>query len=240
MEDPQVAPSNIVINGEEFSPDEAQQLIDTGRKTREYEQKYSTKLESVWPEYGRLSTERSKWEKDQVELAELRKKVSDFNAKQEAGTETAADRTAARKAAKELGIMLDEDVQGKFLTKDDVDSLLEEKLTQREKMRAATDEILKEAKSLESELNGEDGRPKFKTKMVLAYAQAYGKTNLREAYEEMNSDELTSWQESQKTLKKGPSLKTLSSGAKKTPEEVRPTKDNAREMLHEALLGSNE
>ena len=48
-----LAPSKIVINGQEYDPTEAQELIDTGRKTREYEKQWNTKVDAVWPEYGK-------------------------------------------------------------------------------------------------------------------------------------------------------------------------------------------
>ena len=229
MDEPQ-APSNIVINGQEYSPEDAQALIETGSRVRAWEQEKNTKFDSVLPEYTKLTQEKSSWAQEKEQLT---KELADFKAKQAAQVETPADERAAKEAARKLGILLNEDVQGKYLTKDELENWYSEK----RKLESATDKLLSEAKDLEKELDGSDGRPKFKTRNVLAYAQAYDIADLREAYEKMNEDELSSWGEQQKTLKKGSSLKTLSGGGKKTPQEVRPTKDNVRDMLHEALSG---
>jgi hypothetical protein len=227
-----IAPSNVIINGQEFSPDEAQELIETGRKTREYEQKYSTKLDSVWPEYGRLSQERSSWaQKEQ----DYQKKLSDFESKQARGVETPADVQAARDAARKLGIVLDEDVKGKYVSKDELDTWYTER---RQKERADEDavkSVLSEADKLAEEINKSNPPVKFNKKAVLAYASAYGKSDLRDAYEEMNADELAPWKEAQLAARKSPSLRTLGPGGKKEPGEVKVTNDNVRELLRETL-----
>src|SRR3990167_5726998 len=92
-----IAPSNIVINGQEYTPDEAQDFIDTGRKTREYEQKWNVKLESVWPEYGKT---RESLESLETERDMARSELNEFKAKQQAQVETPADVQAAKEAAR--------------------------------------------------------------------------------------------------------------------------------------------
>ena len=105
--------SQVVINGVEYAPDEAQRLVELGSKTREYEQKWNTSLDKVWPEYGKLSQERTQW---QNEKQKYESQIAQFQQKQSQGVETPSDVVQARAAAKKLGIVLDEDLQsGNFV-----------------------------------------------------------------------------------------------------------------------------
>lgn len=230
MDDPS-APSNIVINGTEYTPDEAQELIETGRKTRDYESRYNTKLDSVWPEYTKLSQERSSWSQKEQEY---QKTIDEFKAKQQAQVETPADIQAARQAAKKLGILLDED-SSKFLTEEKFEQLY---VARREREKAEEEgvkSVLAEADKIAEEIKASGSPIPFKKKAVLAYASAYGISDLRQAYEDMNSEELAPWKDAQIASRKGASLKTLSGGGKKSPEEVRVTNDNVKDLLHETL-----
>lgn len=231
--------SQVVINGVEYAPEEAQRLIELGSKTREYEQKWNTPLDKVWPEYGKLSQERTQW---QTEKQKYESQIAQFQQKQSQGVETPSDVVQARAAAKKLGIVLDEDLQsGNFVKKDDLDKWYEErraKDTERENQIKA---VMSEAEKLEQTLDGSDGRPRFNKKTVLAYAGAYGFTDLQKAYEDMHADVLKQWKEEQVAGSKKPGLKTLKpSGLKKEPEPVKATNDNSKDLLKEALWGSNE
>ncbi len=222
------APSKIVINGVEYDPTEAQDFIETGRKTREMEKQYNTSFDKVWPEYNNVSQERAKMSK---ELDEARAKLSQFETKKEAGTETTTDIQQARAAAKKLGIMLDEDINGKFVSKAELDTYLD----QREKAREAVKNVLSTADSLEKEINGQDGRPKFNKKVVMAYAAQYGHTDLKAAYEDMHSDDLKAWQAGQISANKSRGIKTLSGSGKKEPVQPKIDDNNFSSALREAL-----
>ena len=232
MEDPgTVAPSNITINGVEYSPEDAQSLIELGNKTRELEKNWNTPVDSLMPAYTKS---REELKTVQAERDEAKRQIQEFQAKQTAGTDTNLDRQKARQAAKELGFILDDDAKN-FLTKEQLDQYLSERDIQKQ----AVDKVLQEADNLEKQIDGSDGRPKFKKKEVLAYAQAYGFTDLTKAYEDMHSDEIKPWQEAQLSKTKSKSLKTLtSSGSKKEPEEVKITDDNVKDALRETLWGN--
>lgn len=227
-----IAPSNIVINGQEYSPEEAQDFIETGRKAREYEQKWNVKLDSVWPEYGKT---RESLKSLEQERDAARAELDEFKAKQQAQVETPADVQAAKEAARKLGLVLNEDL-GKegYVKTTDLDEWYAKKTQEQEAVKS----VLAEADKLASEINATGVPVKFNKKAVLAYASAYGKTDLREAYEEMNAEELAPWKEAQLASKKGSSLRTLGTGGKKAPEDVRVTNDNVRDLLHETLLGT--
>ena len=227
-----VAPSNVVINGQEFTPDEAQELIETGRKTHEYEQKWNVKLDNVWPKYGEVTTN---YKTVEQERDQARQELSEFKAKQQQQVETPADVQAAREAAKKLGIVLDEDVKGKYVAKDELETWYTDRRAKEKADEEAVKSVLNEADKIAEEVKKSGSPVRFNKKAVLAYASAYGKTDLREAYDEMNADDLAPWKESQLAAKKGSSLRTLSGGNKKQPEDVRVTNDNVKELLHESL-----
>ncbi len=230
--DTQEAPSNIIINGEEYSPEDAQALIETGKKTREAEKNWNTSLDRVWPEYGRLTGERSTWEK---EKAELTAKLQQYEAKKEAGTETNVDVQQAKEAARKLGLTLNEDLEKSgYVKKDDLDNYLSE----RERKNNEVKTVLEEADKYEKEINGEDGRPKFNKKMVLAWANSYGIPDLMTAYKDMHKDVLTEWEQSQVNAKKGASLKTLKPGGAKQVPEGKVDDNNVKDLLKETLWGS--
>ena len=232
------APSKVVINGVEYDPNEAQNLIETGRKTKEYETKYNTSFDKVWPEYNTVSQEKARLAK---ELEQAKTTLASFEQKKDAGVETQTDVAQARAAAKKLGIILDEDIKDKFISKDDFDKVLEERLTKREQEKAQIKQVLDQADSLEKEIDGSDGRPKFNKKIVLAYANAYGHSDLKAAYEDMHKETLDAWKATQIDSKKSRGLKTFSSGGgKKEPTSPKIDDSNVKGALSEALWGGNE
>jgi hypothetical protein len=234
MDSQGTVPSNVIINGTEYSTDEAQELIETGRKTREYETQHNTKLDSIYPEYTRLTQERSGWA---TKEADYQKKLADFEAKQQKGVETPADVQQAREAARKLGIILDEDIKGKYLSKEELDSWYTSKRDEEKRNEQAVKTVLEEADRVAEEVKKSGSPVRFNKKAVLSYASAYGFTDLKAAYEDMYKEELTPWKEEQLSLHKGRSLKTLSVGSKKSPDDVRVTNDNVKELMHEALTG---
>lgn len=231
------APSNVInINGQEFTPEEAQELIETGRKARDYETQHNTKLDSIYPEYTRLTQERSSWA---TKEADYQKKLADLEAKQQKGIETPEDVKLAQEAARKLGIVLADDIKDKFIARDEFETLYTERRAKERQEEEAVKSVLSEADKIADEVKKSGAPVPFNKKAVLAYASAYGKTDLREAWEEMNAEELAPWKEAQIAARKGSSLKTLSGGGKKTPPDVRMTNDNVKDALHEALTGTS-
>lgn len=233
-EAPIEAPSKIVINGEEYSPEEAQELVGLGRKTKEYEQKWNTSLEKVWPEYGRMSQEHKA---TQTELEQARQQLAKFAEKKDAGTETTTDTSKAREAARKLGIIFNDDLEKSgYIKKDDLPKYFQQ-FTAEQK---AVEKILGDSDKYEAEITGADGRPPFNKKAVLAYMQTYSIEDPMKAYEDMYSTQLQAWKDQQITDKKNPSLKTIEKpGGKKEPKPVRVTDDNVMDLLSERLGSKN-
>jgi DNA-directed RNA polymerase specialized sigma54-like protein len=230
------APLQITINGQDFDVNEAQELIETGRKTREMEQRWNTKLDSVWPEYGRSREELKKVSEEKQRLED---QIKTFQQKQSEGLETPTDELKAKDAARKLGIALNEDLdKAGYIKKDTLDAFLEERDKKRDEQKRATDAVLAEADKLEKEISGSDGRPKFSKRLVLAYASAYGMNNLQQAYEDMYQEDLKSWKDAQIEKNRGASLKGLGTGGKKEPNTPRITGSNFRKVLEESLHGT--
>lgn len=219
--------SQIVINGVEYTPEDAQSLVELGNKTRELEKSWNSPIDSLASAYG----------KSQSELTQLRKEretfqqqIKSFESKQQQGTDTNQDLAQAREAARKLGLTLNEDLEKSgYVKKEDLDSYFDTKQQQQQ----AVQKVLSEADRLEKEIDGSDGRPKFNKRAVLAYASTYKFEDLTKAYEDMH-DGLKEWKQAQIAANQKPGLKTLKvSGGKKEPDEVRPTGDNYKDMLKE-------
>lgn len=234
-----VLSNTITVNGQEYDATEAQTLLDLGKRTREAEQKYNTTYDRVWPEYGKINQTNKELTQ---QLQEAKTQLAEFQSKQNKGTDTAADLTEAREAARKLGIVLDEDLgKAGYIKKDDLDSYVESKLTEREQAR----QTLSIAEDLQKEIDGTDGRPRFNTKAVLAYARAYPvddpmgtlsmKDILTRAYEDMHSDQIKTWKDQQIQAGKKQGLTTLKTSGKKEPAKITLDDSNVSDALREAL-----
>lgn len=226
-------PQTISIGGKEYTAEEAQELVGLGSRAREYEQKANTKLESIYPEYTKLTQERQNWTRKEQEYEQ---KLQQIQQRQGTSEEQPGDVKAAIEAARKLGITLNEDLEKSgYIKKDDLPKMFDEYYTKKSEQEKAIQSVLSEADSLEKELNGEDGRPKFNKKQVLAYASAY-KLGLKEAYEDMHSDSLKAWKDSQVTKVQKPGTRTLQPTAGgKQPKDARPTQGNLKNMVSESL-----
>ncbi len=225
-----VTSSQVVINGQEYDPTEVQSLMDLGRKTQEYETKWNTKLDTVWPEYGKLKETTKTMEQ---ELSQARSQLESFQQKKDAGTETSTDVKQAQDAARKLGIVLGDDLeQRNFVKKEDLPQLFQSWSQEQEGIRG----IINSANDLEKQIDGSDGRPKFYARAVLAYASAYKIPDLMTAYEEMNSEAVQAWKSAQVASQKSHGLKTLDGGGAKKPlDKNKVNDDNLSAALQEAL-----
>lgn len=233
----QIDNSRITINGQEYDPTEAQEFIELGRKTREAESKFNVTFDSIMPAYTKANERAKQADQYETELSEARDKLKEFEAKQERGTDTTADLTEAKEAARKIGLLTQEDIKDKYVSREDLDKYYDE----REKRSEAIKAVRSEASKLATEIDGSDGRPKFNEKVVLAYAQAYGLPTLKDAYDDMHADALSDWQKQQVDAKRNPGLKTLAQQrGNKEPVKVAISKDNAKDALADALWGSKE
>jgi hypothetical protein len=226
-------PEQITINGREYDPEDAAQLIELGSKWRKTETELNTPLDKVYPEFTKS---RQELKEAREQLAERDQRLEEFTKQQEAAkvkAETPEDIQNARKAARELGL-LDEDVlkEKGYMTRDQMKEFLAQEQTQRQLVEG----VEKQGKQLEGEIDGSDGRVPFVYKAVLPYAATYKIDDLKEAYEQMNERANARWKEAQIEKENKGGLSTLQGGGgKKEPQRPKYTNDNIGAALGEWL-----
>jgi hypothetical protein len=228
------APEKVIVNGQEYDPEDATQLIELGHKYKEIESKLNTSLDKVYPEYTKTAQEKAQLAKElEASRAEIERIKAERAEKQER-TQLPTDVQNVRKAAREVGLVDEDFIKEKgYMTRDEVDKYLEEKRT----MERQAEEVLNTASKFEKEIDGSDGRVPFVKEGVLAYAATYGITDLKEAYEKLNERGNAKWRDAQIAAAEKPGLTTLQPGGKKQPQRVKITNDNLSQMLGEVLNG---
>jgi hypothetical protein len=216
-----VEEEKIKLGEDEFSKDELSELVKLGKIGREAEEKYKTKIDRVWPEYTKAQQKLKEFEESQSS-----KEKEDIEKKAQSGEELTEDemRKRAREEAKKLGLMTEEDFELKYTQRREVEKLLDT------------------CKGLEDDINGEDGRPVFKTQDVLEYMQENGIRDPEKAYKVKYEEELDKWKEGvlKKAKPKGLVTEESSPAGSKQPQEVKATKDNLSELINESLYGKGE
>ncbi len=225
-----IAPEQIIINGQEFSPEDATRFIDLGRKYEEIEGKLNTSLDKVYPEFTKATQRNKELEARVAEFEKAQSKLADDTKR----SEVPADIQTARKAAREIGLTDEDYLREKgYVTKDSLDSYFSERETKQNQVKA----VLDQAGTLEKTIDGSDGRVPFDQKAVLAYASAYDISDLTDAYDQMNAKANAKWKEQQLAAEERPGLTTLKPGGKKTPPAPKYNDGNLQEALSEWLGG---
>lgn len=219
------APDKIKVGDKEYTQDELSQLVGLGEIGRELETKWNTKIDRVYPEFTKAQIEKKSLqeERDQFksELESIKNKVQ---------TEALPEDEAiaeARKAARKIGLVTDEDFA----------PLLEKSFRTYYTQERAAEKLLDEVNGLQTKIDGKDGRPAFQAREVLEYMQETGITNPELAYKAKYESEIDAWKESQlgKTKKSGFSTIDTSSAGAKQPPKATITRDNLGEAIREAL-----
>lgn len=208
----------IKLGDKEYTQDELSQKVGLADKVSQLESKYNTKLDSVWPEYGR----------SQNKVKELEGKIAEMTTqKKETGEIDPTTAKEAIEAAKKLGILTKEDG---VMTKAEFAQMYAQ---QRE-----TDNLLSTLSSHEKEINGTDGRPKFDKVDVLEYMRDNGIKDPMKAYKLKYEQQLDQWKTTEigRAKSKGMYTTTQAHGNKQ-PADVKPNKDNLNDLVAEALRG---
>ena len=227
------APEQVIINGQEYTPEDATQYLELGKKYKELESTLNTSLDKVYPEYTKASQRNKELE---TQLAERNARLEEFEARQKQA-EIPQDMKDVREAARKAGLV-DEDYinQAGYVKRSDLDEYFNQKQTQQK----LVDNILSKAKSLETDIDGSDGRVPFDSDGVLAYASAYNIDDLEIAYDKMNAKGNAKWKEAQIAQAQKPGLTTLrGTGTKKEPEQPKVTDDNFKQLWNE-MFNNNE
>lgn len=198
------------IGEKEYSLEDLQALIGDGEKKREYEKTYNTTFDSAWSAYGKTQNENKQLRE---ELESLKNKT----------TET----------PKLEMPNLDEVFNQKgFVTREEAERLADERFEYKNQVNA----IANQFKKLESEITGDDGRPKFVKDEVLEFMQQNNIIDAEKAYNMMHLDEIANWKAEQLTKKPGfAPTNPGQTNAQKTPAPVTYNRDNVDAALREAL-----
>lgn len=205
--------AKIKLGEAEYEPKELEAYIEKGKKVDEYTKKYNTDFDKAWSSYGK-TTQENKQLKEELET--LRQSAQSHQQTQ-TGELTDEQIQQAREQAKKIGI----------LTQGDLDSWYTS--------RRAAEKLLEDCNGKQSEINGEDGRPKFVTEEILTHMQETGIKSPIKAYKDKFETELDAWKQSQLNQEKGMILPTLSTTTNKRPAQVRVTKDNIGDLIREQL-----
>lgn len=232
MDNQDNAPEKIIINGQEYAPEDATQFLELGKKYKEMESKLNTSLDKVYPEYTK-STQRIK--ELETQLSEKDSRLAEIEKAKQAAA-IPQERADAIKAAREIGLADQEWLKEQgYVRKEDLDEYFGQKQSQQK----LVDSILSKASELEKTIDGSDGRVPFDQEAVLAYASAYNIDDLEQAYDKMNAKANAKWKEAQIAKAERPGLKTMDAGGVKTPKAPKITDDNFKEAWDE-LFGSQE
>ncbi len=227
-----VTTDKLIINGQEYSPEDATQLIELGTKWRDTESKLDTSLDKVYPEYTK-ATQENKTLKEQLATEKAAREALE---NKPAPTAPNPDAEAVRRAAREVGLVDADYLKEKgFMTREEVQA----ELTNNQSKQKLVDNVLAKAGELEKTIDGSDGRVPFDSDAVLAFASTYQIDDLEEAYNKMNNKGNARWKEAQLAKEEKPGLTTLKGGGKKEPEPTKVTDDNFKEKWDE-LFPSNQ
>jgi hypothetical protein len=141
----------------------------------------------------------------------------------------------AQAAARKLGIVLTDDV------KNVVTEILSKEFDSQYTSRRSGEKLLDEVKSLEKDIDGSDGRPKFDSEGVLNFMQQNpGFQKPQQAYEAMYPEEMAQWRVDQIMNKKKSGITTTTSvSSNKSPQSVSVTAENIHAMMSESLNSGN-
>lgn len=202
------------IGDKEYELEELQKLIEDGEMKREYETKFNTNFENAWSAYGKSQNEKRALQE------ELEKLKTATPAKVDAPT-----------------INLDEELSKRgYLSREEAQKLVDERVEYTQNVQA----IASQFRTLERDLTGEDGRPKFESEKVLEYMRENpGLTDPKKAYDLMHLDEIAAWKAEQLTKKPGFHTNTGDTAVSKQPQPVVIDRSNVDAALREALAESS-
>lgn len=212
----------VTIGGVEYDEAEAQRLLGLGKIGDEAERKYNTKLDKVWPEFGR----------SQSKLKELETKLSEMETKfvrlPEPENKGEIDEDTIRKAREEAGKI-------GLLTREDVQNYFAQEFPKYYQQQRAADRLLEKMDTMSSSLTGEDGRPRFDVDDMLAYMQKEGIADPEKAYKLRYETELDTWKAQQLKDARPTGVYTPNQGpAVKSPPRQKITRENLKDVILES------
>lgn len=198
------------IGEKEYTSEELSELVGLGSRAKEIGESHGG-FDKFVSEYGRKSER----------IGELNKKLEEIEKTKVSGepAEVEDQIEQARQAARKLGIVLKDDLDGYYQN------------------RRGAEKLLETCQSLEGKIDGSDGRPKFDTQKVLEFMnQNPGFTDPQRAYEALNLDEVSNWKAEQISKKRSGGISTITeTNTNKSPQPVVANKDNLHALISEQM-----
>ena len=212
--------TKIKIEETEYEPEELQKMVDVSNKVGEFEKKSGTDFDGLTSSWGKRGEEIGKLKKE-LEEAQEEKTEEKVVAGEELSEEEQIKR--AQTEAQRLGLV----------TENSLDEWYEKKATDREQAK----DLLTSCEKLRKKIDGEDGRPAFKTKDILEHMSESGIRNPQDAYDLKFKPELLKWRDDKLSGKKPAGLTTeeSSSAGGKEPKQPKVTSDNLSQAVREGL-----
>jgi len=215
----------IKLGDSEYTPEELESLVADGKFKRDVETKQNTKLDKVFGEYTKLTQQQKDWEAEREEYLALKDEKAKANEpKPEFDEATIAQ---AQAEARKLGLF----------SKTDVEQFVTENFPKFYSQQRQADKLLEGMESLEKEIDGSDGRPKFVLEDVLGHIKETGIKDPMKAYKDKYETELDTWKEKKLSGSKREGIysESGSTAGGKQPEAVKVTRDNLGKLVREAL-----
>lgn len=208
----------IKLGEKEYTQEELQEMVGIAEQTREVEKTYNTKMDKVYPAFTKVSQEKAALEKQLKEMEAKNQIPSDLNEDQV---------KQARDQARKIGIV----------TKDDFAQFMQEHFRTAYQQERQAERLLDDCKSLEKEMDGTNGQPKFKTEEVLQWMADNGGKSPRQAYKMIYEKQIDEFKQKVLSEAKRPGMvtETDTNAGGKEPARVRVTRDNIEELMKEAL-----
>ena len=209
-----IDPDKIKIGDDEYTQEELSKLVGLGKLGLEAEEKYSTKIDRIWPEFTRTTQEKKELEQRLQEMQNLKP------AAQEDGL-TPEQKEIARKQLIEL-------MGGEPMTQKTFNDLYVQ--------RRGAEKLLEDTEAVVSEMR-EQGNPATNVNDLLLHMEQTGIKNPQKAYKDMFEADLDRIKEQKlRSIKPdGMSVIQGSSAGSKQPSPVKVTKDNISDLLQSTL-----
>lgn len=201
-----VEEQKVKLGEQEYSQEELSELVGLGSRARELGNAHGG-FDKFVSEFGRKSET----------IGKLKRELEESNKPKEL-LDSEAEIEQAREAARKLGIVLKDDLEDYYAN------------------RRSGEKLLETCSTLESSIDGTDGRPKFETTKVLEFmAVNQGFTDPKRAYEAMNLDQIANWKVENLRGNKGGITTMTSAPAQKMPEDRKPDRNSLTDFIREAL-----
>lgn len=215
-------PSTFKIGEKEYTQEQVESMVSKAQQVEELEGKYNTKLDRVWPEYGKSQNELKSLKE---ELEQLRIQAQQPPVREEGDLSEEQIRIAQEQARK-IGI----------LTQSDFDKMMEQKFESYYSKQRFAEKLIEDGHRYESEINGSDGRPKFVLEEVLEYMAETGHKDLMKAYKDKYDSQIEDWKAQQlKNARPQPFSTQDSTFSNREPSPIKPTKANIYDLVDEGL-----